>query len=156
MANSEQGGNAPSWLFSFVDLAFLMLIAMTQLAEDTAELRPELGEIVVPRIESKSSEPLPMAAAERWQVRVHPRDAGSATPFELVRVEAGRPTPGERLDAPTLRERLAAHRAEFGRKPLLAPHEDSRSRDLLDAVAVLDDLWPRRRRVTVSPRLAAR
>ena len=156
MRNSEQGGNAPSWLFSFVDLAFLMLIAMTQLAEDTAETRPELGEIVVPRIESKASEPLPMAAAERWQVRVHPRDATVDTPFELVRVGPGGPAPGERLDAATLRERLSAHRAGLGRKPLLAPHEDSRSRDLLDAVAVLDELWPRHRRVTVSPRLAAR
>ena len=35
--------NAPSWLFSFVDLAFLLLIAMTQLAQDAIPPAPELG-----------------------------------------------------------------------------------------------------------------
>ena len=30
----QTDGGAPAWLFSFVDLAFLMLIAMTQLAPD--------------------------------------------------------------------------------------------------------------------------
>jgi len=156
MQHSEQGGNAPSWLFSFVDLAFLMLIAMTQLAEDNAQPRPELGEIVVPRIESEASEDLPVSAAERWQVRVHPREGTDVPPFELVRIAPGVPPRGERVDAPTLRERLAAHRSALGHKPLLAPHEDSRSRDLLDAVAALDEQWPGRRRATVSPRLAIR
>jgi hypothetical protein len=39
---------------------------------------------------------------------------------------------------------------------LLAPHADSRSQDLLDAVAILEEVWPDRRRATVAPDLAAK
>ena len=51
--DAEQGG-APAWLFSFVDLAFLMLIAMTQLAGDVAQA-PDLGEMIVPSINEQSA-----------------------------------------------------------------------------------------------------
>jgi hypothetical protein len=144
-----QGGNAPSWLFSFVDLAFLLLIAMTQLADD-AQNQPDLGEIAVPRISSDATSDLPALASERWQLRIHPADSGSEGPFELVR--GGEPE-GGRLGGAALRERLEALAGD-ARKPLLAPHEDSRSQDLLDAVSMVQDLWPGRRRATVSKLLA--
>ena len=70
MAAESPTHHAPVWLFSFVDLAFLLLIAMTQLDEGR-ELAVELGEIVVPRIHA-SAEGMPSAAAVRWQLRVHP------------------------------------------------------------------------------------
>ena len=55
----NQGDGAPSWLFSFLDLALLMLIAMTQLAPDTPPEVPNLGQMVVPRIGEKSQEGAP-------------------------------------------------------------------------------------------------
>jgi hypothetical protein len=146
-----QGGNAPSWLFSFVDLAFLLLIAMTQLADD-AQNQPDLGEIAVPRISSDATSDLPALATERWQVRIHPADGGGDGPFELVR---GGESGSGRLDTTALRERLESMAGD-ARKPLLAPHEDSRSQDLLDAVSMIEDLWPGRRRATVSKLLAQR
>ena len=149
-------GNAPSWLFSFVDLAFLLLIAMTQVGGDVVEA-PVLGEIVVPRIESGSEEDLPTGASDRWQVRVHPPDADAAedaAPFELAPANA--PEEGERLGAEALRQRLAELRDQRTEKPLLAPHQDSRSQDLLDALAAIEDLWPGRRRATVTPVVAQR
>ena len=44
---SDDSGNAPSWLFSFVDLAFLSLIVMTQMASNVDTAAPDLGDMVV-------------------------------------------------------------------------------------------------------------
>jgi hypothetical protein len=152
--NSSQGGNAPAWLFSFVDLAFLLLIAMTQIAKDARVEAPDLGELVVPRIEAEEMAKLPLGADQRWQLRIHP--PSEAAPFELVHVVGGHPVAAERASLEELRARLLALKEQAGAKPLLAPHEDSRSQDLLDAVALLEELWPGRRRVTVTPLVASR
>jgi hypothetical protein len=155
MATESPTHQAPVWLFSFVDLAFLLLIAMTQLDEGH-ELAVELGEIVVPRIHA-SAEGMPAAAAARWQLRVHPAKEKQVSPFALVL-----PGPDEsaaqsgRLDAEALRRELASLRAAGVTRPLLAPHADSRSQDLLDAVSILEEAWPDRRRATVAPDLAAK
>ena len=143
--------SAPSWLFSFVDLAFLLLIAMTQIADPNA---PELGEMLVPRIQRDATGNLPTAAGDAWQLRVHPPARDGVSPFELVHGPAD--TPAERLDEPGLRARLGELSDSGARKPLLAPHEDSRSQDLLDAAAAIEEKWPDRRRVLVGRRLAAR
>ena len=153
MATESPTHHAPVWLFSFVDLAFLLLIAMTQLDEGR-ELAVKLGEIVVPRIHA-SAEGMPSSAAARWQLRVHPKDEQAASPFELVLpAPDGSEAPGERLGADALREKLVALKDSGAPRPLLAPHADSRSQDLLDAVGVLEQVWPDRRRATVAPDLA--
>ena len=51
--------NAPVWLFSFVDLAFLLIIAMTQLGVESNGISLELGDIVIPRIDSEATQQLP-------------------------------------------------------------------------------------------------
>lgn len=142
--------HAPVWLFSFVDLAFLLLIAMTQIARQADA--PELGELVVPRIRGEASAPLPDAAPDRWQLRVHPREAPEAPAFELVAPHGGG---AERLDAEALRARIDVLEAQGTARPLLAPHADSRSEDLLDAVALLEQAWPGRRRAAVAPWIEA-
>jgi hypothetical protein len=155
MATESPTHHAPVWLFSFVDLAFLLLIAMTQLDEGR-ELTVELGEIVVPRIHA-SAEGMPAAAAARWQLRVHPADENVASPFTLVLPRADESeAKSERLDAVALRAQLASLRVAGVARPLLAPHANSRSQDLLDAVAILEEVWPDRRRATVAPDLAAK
>ncbi len=152
---SHDAGNAPSWLFSFVDLAFLLLIAMTQLASEPGA--PDLGEIVVPRIHADAErDALPERADQRWQVRVHPPGPHPA-PFELRRSDADAAGAGvERLDADALARALAGLRADRVPEPLLAPHSDARTEDTLDAVALLEAHWPGRRRALVSGRLAQR
>ena len=155
MTTESPTHHAPVWLFSFVDLAFLLLIAMTQLDEGR-ELAVELGEIVVPRIHA-TAEGMPAAAAARWQLRVHPADGSQTSPFTLVLPRPDEDqAPGERLDAAALRTQLASLRAAGATRPLLAPHADSRSQDLLDAVSILEEVWPDRRRATVAPDLAAK
>jgi hypothetical protein len=156
MASEAPTHHAPVWLFSFVDLAFLLLIAMTQLDEGR-ELALELGEIVVPRIHAKA-EAMPSAAAARWQLRIHPRESAEAAtpPYELTPPNDGVEVEGPRLDAQALRLRLGELREAGAPRPLLAPHADSRSQDLLDAVGILEEAWPERRRATVAPDLAAK
>ena len=148
--------NVPVWLFSFVDLAFLLIIAMTQIGVDSNGISLELGEILVPRIESEATRRLPGGSAERWQLRVHPMNEARTQPFELTQPGAEIPTPETLQDAGELRVRLASLHAEGTAKPLLAPHEDSRSQDLLDAVGMLEELWPSGRRATVARLLANR
>lgn len=142
--SSSQGGNAPSWLFSFVDLAFLLLIAMTQVAADPG---PDLGELPLPRIAEESATALPAQAPTRWQIRIYPPDRSDEPPFELVGPQAE----AQRLDGPALRARLAALHGSGQKRPLLAPHQDARSQDLLDAVSWIEGAWPGRRRATVAP-----
>lgn len=135
-------GNAPAWLFAFVDLAFLLLLGLTQLQSSQAA---DLGEIVVPRIGAERSETLAPGSKQRWQLRVHPPSAEAPEPFELVDGE-GRAL---RVSTQELRERLATLGKAETRRPLLAPHADARSEDLLRAVAWIEENWPGRRRATV-------
>ena len=147
----QSDGGAPAWLFSFVDLAFLMLIAMTQLAPDPGAKIPDLGEMIVPRVGATASTEMGPAAAESWQLRVHPPETEAASPYELIRfVEGEAQADGSRIAPESLRIELAELKAGSGLKPMLAPHEDSRSQDMLEAAALLEELWPGRRRAAVS------
>jgi hypothetical protein len=152
MSAPQADGNAPSWLFSFVDLAFLMLIAMTQIANPGAV---DLGELIVPRIASEQTDAAPAAAREGWQLRVHP-PSDVEGPFQLVRSSEVVDAEVVRVDEDALRERLAALDADGSEKPALAPHEDSRSHDMLKAVELLETHWPSRRRALVERVLAQR
>ena len=104
----DHGDGAPSWLFSFLDLALLMLIAMTQLAPDTPPEVPDLGQMVVPRIGEAGSDALASESVEVWQLRVHPPEEGMASPYELVHVVDGQPMDeGQRIESASLRVELA-------------------------------------------------
>jgi hypothetical protein len=139
--------SAPAWLFSFVDLAFLLLIALTQVGGGPRAV--DLGEVVVPRVNEAGTAAIAPGASERWQLRVHPPAPDAAGPFELR-------APGAQGAAATipearLREQLARLREAGADEPLLAPHQDSRSQDLLDAIAAVEEHWPEARRAAVSP-----
>jgi hypothetical protein len=143
--------SAPAWLFSFVDLAFLLLIAMTQLG--SREEAPALGEIRVPELHAEADAELPPGASRRWQLRVHPRVAEGDLPFELV---AGDGASEGRVGLEPLQQELARMSEARGPRPILAPHRESRSEDLLEAASALEALWPGRRRATMAPLLALR
>ncbi len=149
MQNSSDGA-APAWLFSFVDLAFLMLIAMTQLAPDPGARIPNLGEMIVPKVAAAASMEMGNDAAEVWQLRVHPPEEEVTSPYTLIRIVDGVvPVDTSRIVPDELRMQLAQLKDASGLKPMLAPHADSRSQDMLEAAAMLEELWPGRRRATV-------
>ena len=147
--------HAPAWLFSFVDLAFLLLIAMTQVGVESNGIAMELGEIVIPRIQSEATQDLVDGDAKRWQLRVHPATDEALPPFQLAEPGADVESLEARQTVGELRDQLASLHAQGVLKPLLAPHEDSRSQDMLDAVGILEELWPSRRRATVARLLAS-
>lgn len=136
--------DTPAWLFSFVDLAFLILLAMTQLGSPDASKSIDLGEIVVPKIGSDSGAQ-PMAESySGLQLRVYPTGDGGL-PFEVVAPN----TPPTRVSKQELRARLTRFYNEGLERPLLAPHADSRSEDLLLAVGTIEDIWPSNRRAMI-------
>lgn len=147
----DHGDGAPAWLFSFLDLALLMLIAMTQLAPDMPPEVPDLGQMVVPRIGEAGSNALAGESVDVWQLRVHPPEQGVLSPYELVRVVDGHAVDeGRRVESASLRGELVNLKSANGRKPMLAPHEDSRSQDMLEAAALLEEIWPGPRWATVT------
>ncbi|MFO0691385.1 MAG: hypothetical protein U0900_21990 [Myxococcota bacterium] len=147
----DHGDGAPAWLFSFLDLALLMLIAMTQLAPDTPPEVPDLGAIVVPKIGEAGSTELAAESVDVWQLRVHPPEEGMASPYELVRVVDGKAVDeGQRIESAALRSELGKLKEAALHKPMLAPHEDSRSQDMLEAAAMLEEIWPGPRWATVT------
>jgi hypothetical protein len=149
---SRSAGGAPAWLFSFVDLtSFLTLVMLAQVNPHEGRA-PDLGEFDVPRIARESGAELSQRAGERWQLRVHPPEA-AAPPFELVQ---GGAAGSLRLAEPELAARLAELREAALARPLLAPHEDSRSRDLLAAASLLEVHWPGPRFALVDRELARR
>lgn len=148
--------SAPAWLFSFVDLAFLLIIAMTQLGVEANGISLELGDIIIPRIDSEATRQLPGGSAQRLQLRVYPLTDSAKQPFELAVPGADPQAPEARHGITGLRERLTTLHAEGAPKPMLAPHEDSRSQDMLDAVGMLENFWPGGRRATVGRLLVHR
>ena len=142
---------SPAWLFSFVDLAFLLLIALTQVGGGPRAV--DLGEIVVPRVNEEATSVLSAGARERWQLRIHPPSAADPGPFELL-APGSSGAAGAHLATATLREQLGRLLESRAKKPLLAPHQDSRSQDLLDAIALIEERWPEGRRAAVSPVVA--
>jgi len=60
--------SAPIWLFSFVDLAFLLLIAFTQLVPDPEKTRAELAELFG-LLDSQSADQVERFAAVRQLIR---------------------------------------------------------------------------------------
>jgi hypothetical protein len=146
-ASDQSAHGAPVWLFSFIDLAFLLLIVLTQ-AQSSSKVSVELGEIVVPKITTEA-EGLPSSAPVAWQLRVHPKDEAQSSPFELI--DPSQPAASERIAENVLRAKLAEIAQRGGDRPVLAPDADSRSQDLLTAVSLVEEAWPQRRRATVTP-----
>jgi hypothetical protein len=153
---STGDGGAPSWLFSFVDLAFLSMIAMTQIVSDVQKPQPDLGELVIPSVGGEVAAELSLAAKEQWQLRVLPPDPESTGPYELIHRsadesgEVAATGEGVRLSIADINQALEQLERDVGTKPLLAPHKDSRSQDLLDAASAIESLWPTQRRALVA------
>lgn len=146
--------SAPIWLFSFVDLAFLLLIAFTQIGPDADDRTDELATIEIPRIHGPGSPDAAPRDEASWQLRVHPLplsdDDSAHAPFTLIEPGGGA-SDATALAAETLAGRLSILETRQQAKPILAPHRDARAEDLLVAAALLDEIWQDGRAVAVRP-----
>jgi hypothetical protein len=160
---SMNTGNAPAWLFSFLDLAFLIMIALLHTTDSEPVPTPELALVELPEIERSVTTPLSADAAAQWHVRVHPRRTPDDTAaFSLV-ANGGEGASQESLatnDREVAHARLAGDelglaltglRERSDAKPLLAPHRDSRSEDFLTALAFVQRVWPDSHSAAVRP-----
>ncbi len=137
------------WLFSFADLAFLLLIAFTQ-ASTIGKKPVDIGEMTLPKVVEgpnieRLSEPVKL-----YQVRVHKPDQEAGGPFQLVAVsQADEKSSGALITARQLEETLQAMQRSGLPRPVLVPDEASWSRDMLLAMSLVEKIWATNRTVTV-------
>jgi hypothetical protein len=130
-----------SWLFSFTDIAFLLLLVYTQLARMSTADSP-VAEMLLPAPMVASSPELKVlkAARDYHQVLV---EKHSDRPYRLVRIIGG----GEssRGDALTFEELTVALQALVSKgkepRPVVVPLPESFSSDLLQAAALVGKYW---------------
>ncbi|MDY6906270.1 MAG: hypothetical protein SWH61_16485 [Thermodesulfobacteriota bacterium] len=137
------------WLFSFADLAFLLLIAFTQ-ASTIGKKPISIGEMMLPKVVDGPNVDRLSPSFKLHQIRVHKPDDGETPVFQLVAVDAdGQEIPGDRITADRLAERLMAMKANGMAKPVLVPDEISLSKDMLLAMSLIEKTWADVRKVTV-------
>lgn len=138
--------SAPIWLFSFVDLAFLLLIAFTQIGADDSTRGPTLARVEIPRLHGPGAPPDATVDGAGWQLRVTPATVATDTPhrpFALVEPRTNETFPEASIDAADLAVRLRVVATRGGERPTLLPHPDARAEDLLVAVDLIDAVWGR-------------
>ncbi|MCH7869201.1 MAG: hypothetical protein IH881_16015 [Myxococcales bacterium] len=146
---SANTGNAPAWLFSFLDLAFLLLIAVLLAADRDQVSAPDLAAMELPEIQRSNTDSLQLGSEAPWQLRIHPRRAAEdLAAFSLVN---GQPADEVRIASRELKLALAGLHGRSGAKPLLAPHRDSRSEDFLTALGFVQEVWPATHTAAVRP-----
>ncbi len=137
------------WLFSFADLAFLLLIAFTQ-ASTVGKKPIIIGEMTLPKVVEGPSVESFSKTAEQYQVRVHKPEEETPGPFQVVAVNArGEENPGPFMGAGKLETTLMSLYHAGQRRPVLVPDEASWSRDMLMAMSLVEKIWTGTRSVTV-------
>lgn len=137
------------WLFSFADLAFLLLIAFTQ-ASTIGKKPISIGEMMLPKVVDGPNVERLSPSFKLHQIRVHKPTAEEIPVFQLVAVDTeGQQKAGDRISAPTLASRLAAMKADGLPRPVLVPDEASLSKDMLLAMSLIEKTWADVRKVTV-------
>jgi len=131
-----------TWLFSFTDVAFLLLLIYTQLARMSSDNSP-VAEMRLPApTVANNPELITMRAARDYrQVLV---EKHSAKPFRLTRVIGG--NEASRSEPMNLDELSASLRSFYAEKktqprPVIVPLPESFSSDLLQATALVSKLW---------------
>jgi hypothetical protein len=138
------------WLFSFADMAFLLLIAFTQ-ASTIGKKPISIGEMVLPKVVDGPNVELPPKEVRFYQVRVYKPSEAGLGPFQLV---TGIPTddvenPDNRISATELQALLMTLQTAGAARPVLVPDELSLSRDMLMAMSLIEKTWEGTRTVTV-------
>lgn len=131
-----------TWLFSFTDVAFLLLLVYTQLARMSTNTTP-VAEMRLPApVVVKNPELVTMKAERDYrQVLI---DKHSARPFRVARIiggnEVSRSGPMN-LDELTIALQVVLNERKDQPRPVVVPLPESFSSDLLQAAALVSSLW---------------
>ena len=126
------------WLFAFADLAFLLLIAFTQIPH------ADIQKMLLPKIPPASNRES-IDTALTYKLFVHPplKELYLKSPFEIVssNEKEGRHT-GDLLSEKQLKRRLENLSEIADTGPILWPHPSSQSEDMLIAYTYIKHIWP--------------
>ena len=126
------------WLFAFADLAFLLLIAFTQIPH------ADIEEMLLPKVPPSSSRES-MDPTLSYKLYVHPpsKEFYLKKPFQIVSYseKEGQLT-GNYLSEGQLKRRLRNLSQKTDTGPILWPHPSSQSEDMLIAYSYIKHIWP--------------
>jgi hypothetical protein len=132
-----------TWLFSFTDLAFLLLISLSLIPSAPNNITLHLAEMDVPVV-PENGRLAPIARVqEAWELQVFPVSEQHPSPYRLVRIGVGKKSaPGDiRVLA---KDELVAELARLRQlqvRPMLLPEKNSLSQDFLYAAGAIAQVW---------------
>ena len=131
-----------TWLFSFTDVAFLLLLVWTQIARLNTSATP-VAEMQLPApVVAKNPELTALKTSKEYrQVLI---EKHSDRPYRLTRIVSGNEV--SRSEPMTFAELAAALHAVYRERsgtprPVVVPLPESFSSDLLQAAALVSKLW---------------
>lgn len=134
--------NGQTWLFSFTDLAFLLLISLSTIpVADSVTIRfSEMDVPVVPESQNLGSLG---QLREVWELQVHPVSEEHPVPYKIIRFGLGAQSGAEEPMLLAPEELVAALEKLKGRnvQPILLPEKTSLSQDLLYAAGAMAKVW---------------
>lgn len=138
------------WLFSFADLAFLLLIAFTQ-ASTIGKKPVHIGEMTIPKVVDAPSISRLNQPTVSYQIRVLKPTIPETFAYQLVTVTGENVVEDEALmTAQSLRDRLTTMKLEGKSRPMLVPDHFSLSKDTLMAMALIEKVYDdSEKRVTI-------
>lgn len=126
------------WLFAFADLAFLLLIAFTQIPH------ADIEKMLLPKVPPSSNRES-MDTTLSYKLYVHPplKELYLKKPFQIVSYDGkeGQLTE-DHLSQRQLKRRLQDLSQKTDTGPILWPHPFSRSEDMLIAYSHIKHIWP--------------
>jgi len=135
------------WLFAFADLAFLLLIAYTQIP-----LGITFEEMVIPEVNPDSQYNTLDSRVQSFELRIHKVSDEEPNPYQLVLyLENGGKSFGERIPKDELEGALRAIAREERPEPFIVPDERSFTKDLVWAMSLVKVIWENSSKVTVRP-----
>lgn len=134
-----------AWLFTFTDLAFLLLISLSMIPSSPDDVTVHFSEMDVPSVLANPNLSPIRKSREVWALHVYGRKADThPTPFKLVRVEITRdsstPFYAEYLQRDELLGKLESLK-ERNIRPELLPSKTSLTQDFLFAAAAIARAW---------------
>ena len=133
-----------TWLFSFTDLAFLLLISLSLIPSAPDNITIHFSEMEIPDVPSNPNMSPVDKTAHTLELQVHPKTEDQPRPFRLVKIglEANSATEqySKSLDRDQLIPELEALRGVSVR-PILLPEKKSLSQDFLFAAGAIARVW---------------
>lgn len=135
--------NGQTWLFSFTDLAFLLLISLSLIPSAPDNITIKLAEMDVPVV-PEHDQMAPIAKVrEAWELQVFALSEKHPTPYRLIKAgvgKSGRQSDEQILTKESLLPALVSLK-ERNIRPMLLPEKNSLSQDFLYAAGTIAKVW---------------